>query len=400
MPEGVTDDKSLWKAAEAAVTEADVSKLEQLLRENPRLLKMAAPSYVPQGPGPDYHADAARSILVREHFFQDFEELQKHFEILKSTPEHPVAQFEAAVEAIIHGDIPTLQRLLRARPELIRARSPRTHRSTLLHYVGANGVEGWRQKTPQNAVAVTELLLNAGADINSAADMYGGGSTTLGLVATSIHPWTAGVVEPLMDTLLKRGAKMGGPELVNGCLANGRPWAAEYLAARGAPLDLEGAAGVGRLDLVRTYFDESGALKQNATEAQMHSGFAWACEYGRTEVAKFLLDNGMPIDAKIRNHGQTGLHWAAHGAHLSLVKLLLERGAPVNIKDPAFDGTPLGWALHGWSNGVPQTSPERYYEVVSLLVRAGATVEQEWLAGEMGEKLRADARMRKALERI
>ena len=41
---------------------------------------------------------------------------------------------------------------------LISARSVRKHRSNLLHYVGANGVEGFRQKTPQNAVEVLEIL--------------------------------------------------------------------------------------------------------------------------------------------------------------------------------------------------------------------------------------------------
>ena len=37
-------------------------------------------------------------------------------------------------------------------------------------------------------------------------------------------------------------------------LANGRMEAAELLAARCAPLDLEGASGVGRLDLVQSFF--------------------------------------------------------------------------------------------------------------------------------------------------
>jgi len=38
------------------------------------------------------------------------------------------------------------------------------------------------------------------------------------------------------------------------CLANGRPEAAEYLASRGAPVDFESAAGVGRLDVVQSFF--------------------------------------------------------------------------------------------------------------------------------------------------
>src|SRR5438309_1874431 len=122
----------------------------------------------------------------------------------------PVAQFEPAIDAIIIGDVATLERLLRASPWLVRARSTRKHHSTLLHYVGSNGVEGFRQRTPKNIVKVAELLLGAGADINATADMYGGGSDTLGLAATSIHPVTAGVQEELMAFLLARGASLGG----------------------------------------------------------------------------------------------------------------------------------------------------------------------------------------------
>src|SRR5207247_10518438 len=96
-----------------------------------------------------------------------------------------------------------------------------------------------------------------------------------------------------------------GQRAVNGCLANGRPEAAEFLARRGAPLDLEGAAGVGRLDLVKSFVNEDGSLKANATTAQMKSGFNWACEYGRTSVVDFTLQKGIEVGE--RHRGETGL---------------------------------------------------------------------------------------------
>ena len=96
----------------------------------------------------------------------------------------------------------SLHRELKDSPDLARARSERTHHSTLLHYVGANGVEGWRQRTPKNAVRIAELLIDAGSEVDATADMYGGGCTTLGLVATSCHPRDAGLQQPLMDVLL------------------------------------------------------------------------------------------------------------------------------------------------------------------------------------------------------
>ena len=52
---------------------------------------------------------------------------------------------------------------------------------------------------------------------------------------------------------------------VTGCLANGRGEAAVFLADRGARLDLEGAAGVGRLDVVKRFFNADGSLKGKTT---------------------------------------------------------------------------------------------------------------------------------------
>ena len=103
------------------------------------------------------------------------------------------SQFEQAADAIIIGDLLKLKRLLNQNPELIRMRSTREHRATLLHYVGANG---YRQRTPNNIVAIAQFLLEAGPEVDADFD-YGQmlkryperkGSTTLGMAATSCHP--------------------------------------------------------------------------------------------------------------------------------------------------------------------------------------------------------------------
>ena len=135
----------------------------------------------------------------------------------------------------------------------------------------ANGVENYRQKTPKNAVEVAEVLLRAGGDVNAVAGIYGG-SDTLGLAATSVWPFLADVQEALIDILLEHRANLHNERLVNTRLANGRGQAAEHLAKRGAALDLEGAAGVGRLDLAKTFFNEDGSLRTNATQMQMECG--------------------------------------------------------------------------------------------------------------------------------
>jgi ankyrin repeat protein len=347
----------------------------------------------------------AQFFVARGHGFESWERFAGHLEGLADDTSQ-VSRFEDAVDAIVAGDIQRLQSLLSDNPELVRERSTREHRSTLLHYVSANGVEDFRQKTPKNIVEITSLLLKAGADVNAESDAYGGRSTTLGLTATSCHPEEAGVQLPLMDLLIDHGAIIDGPDggsEVNGCLHNGRGEAAEYFASRGARLDLEGAAGVGRLDLVETFFNEDGSLKPPATPDQMRAGFAWACEFGRTGVVDFLLQKGMDAEAKLMHDGQTGLHWAAFGGHVDTVRLLLDHGVPIEAKDENYGGTPLGWALYGWGNSTESdVELARYYEVVALLVRAGAGLDAQWYEGDEDRgrataKMRSDPRMLSAL---
>ena len=338
----------------------------------------------------------AQFFVARGHGFASWPKFAKHLEGL-ARANSPVSNFEAAVDAIVSGDLATLEKLLNENPDLVRTRSTREHRSTLLHYVSANGVEDFRQKTPKNIVEITKLLLQRGADVNAESDAYGGRSTTLGLTATSCHPEEAGVQLPLMELLIERGALIDGPDggsAVNGCLHNGRREAAEFFSSRGARLDLEGAAGVGRLDVVKSFFNDDGSLKLTATPQQMKDGFAWACEFGRTSVVDFLLQTNMKTDAKLKHDGQTGLHWAAYGGHVDIVKLLLQQGAAIDVKDETYGGTPLGWTLYAWGNSTEgEAARGRYYEVVVLLVQAGAKLDPQWYE-ENEDRVRAAKQMR------
>ena len=319
----------------------------------------------------------AQFVIARSHGFDSWPKFANHVEaVTRKTSQ--VSKFEAAADAIVSGDIVTLERLLREDPELIGTRSTREHRATLLHYVSANGVEGYRQTTPKNAVKVAEILLKAGAEIDATADVYGGGATTLGLVATSIHPERAGVQNALMQILLDYGAAIDHPQgagnnscAVIGCLHNDRPLAAEFLARHGAQLNIEAAAGVGRLDAVKSFFNDNGSLRANATKVQLQSGFIWACEYGRKDVVEFLLDKGVDLRAG-ENIGETALHLAAHRGQLEMIKLLLDRGAPLEAKN-VYGGTVLGQATWSVMHGDPGID---FVPVIEELLAAGARIEE------------------------
>ncbi len=300
----------------------------------------------------------AQFVIARAHGFVSWPKFAKHIEGVHRASS-AVSKFELAADAIVAGDARTLERLLSEHPELIRARSTREHRATLLHYVSANGVEGYRQRTPKNIVTIAAMLLRASADVDAEADVYGGRATTLLLAATSFHPERAGVQIPLLELLLEHGAEIR-EGAVRSCLANGRIEAAEFLAGRGARLDLESAAGVGRLDLVKR-------LSANATEAQTTAAFLWACQCGRNNVIEFLLDKGADIAAR-DEHGQSGLHRAVLGAQLQTIKLLLARHAPLEVRN-VYGGTVLGQTLWSAAHG---GEPEVYIPIIETLIAAGA----------------------------
>ena len=339
--------------------------------------------------GTDRALSQAQFVLARAHGFASWPRLVRHIEGLSSAASH-VSVFELAAEAVVGGDFAALERLLSRSPDLVHARSTREHHATLLHYVSANGVESYRQKTPANVERVARRLLDDGAEVDAEADVYGGGATTLGLVVTSAHPRRAGVQNALADLLLERGARMDAA-IVRSCLRNGCPEAAAHLASRGAAVGLEEAAGLGRLDVVARCF----AAPRTVSHEDAATALRMASWYAQQSVVAFLLDQGLEVGARDPKDGSTALHIAAYQGSTALVELLLARGAPVNVKDAVYGTPPLVWALHAWL--VDQREDAAAYRaVLRRLVAAGAEVKREWLDDD---RLRTDEDLFAALAR-
>ena len=342
----------------------------------------------------------AQLILARVHGFESWPRFSRHL-IALTRANSPAKDFEAAVDAIVTGDIATLKTLLRRNPGLVRARSPRRHRATLLHYVAANGVEDYRQRTPANAVEIAKILLDAGVEADATADIYGAHDTALGLVATSIHPERAGLEKSLMSLLLAHvepkalsaESQKKEQNLVASCLANGRLRAAEFLASNGAALNFEAAAGLGRLDTVKSFFDEKGKPSHRATRTEMERGLFWACEYGRNDVVEFLWQKGVSLEARSPD-GQTPLHWAVIGGQAETVKLLLVHGANLETRN-SYGATVLGQAL--WS-AVHDDRETDYLSMVQILIRAGAHIDSNWPSWLESQSSRSRAAARRIAE--
>ncbi|HVK96644.1 MAG TPA: ankyrin repeat domain-containing protein [Flavisolibacter sp.] len=319
--------------------------------------------------------ELAKQIILKEHQFKSLTSFQLFRQHLQ---EHSyVGTFEKAVEAVIYGDLNTLKYLIKEKPGLCYQRSRRLHHCTLLNYIGANGFEYFRQKTPDNAVEVARLLLSAGATVDAVADLYGG-TTTLGLVATSIHPYNAGVQKELIDILLEHGANpqiaiassYKNGRLIASCIANSRLPAAIHLAQKGINTDLEEAAGIGDLERVTSYFNGSGLIN-GATEQQRDAGFSWACGFGHMDVVRFMLEKGLNLNVTI--DGMTALHRAVTNGHLDVVELLLSRSAPLEVEN-SYGGSVLDNALWAAYNTPAPAHPV----IIKKLIDAGAIVKPEW----------------------
>lgn len=272
--------------------------------------------------------------------------------------EATVERFETASDAVVNGDVATLNAMLQLEPELITARSFRDHHATLLHYCAANGVEQERQKTPPNVFEVVRLLVAAGADPNATADIFGEGATTLALAATSIHPLKAGVQQALLETLLDSGAEIR-PGDVLACLMNGREAAASFLTARGADLGAAEAAGLGWMVLLREF------VAAGVVSDDLELGFLLACEFGHDAVIEYLATVGVNLQATTRD-GQTGLHMAAIGGRAKTASLLLCLGLSTSAKN-VYGGTPLGQAIWSAENS---SDTARYRQVIAVLQAA------------------------------
>jgi uncharacterized protein len=256
------------------------------------------------------------------------------------------SKFHPAVAAINAGDIERLQSLLKQNPALATDRSSCSH-PTLLQCLALDAVN------VGNKVAMARVLIDAGAEINGPL-----------LAAACID--NVEVTAALLDA----GAAIdgrGGWSPLEEALYWGNHRVIELLLDRGAAVhNLRMAAGLGRVDLIDSFFARDGSLKPeagrvdspfdkergkwpNAPRDIINNAFIYACMHNRLDAAKWLLQRGAEVNAIPPgfDFAGTGLHYAALNGHKAMVDFLLDQGADPRIKDTKVGSTPSGWAAHG-----------------------------------------------------
>ena len=272
------------------------------------------------------------------------------------------AKFHPAIAAITAGDLDGLREMIATDPSLATARSSRSH-PTLLQCLVLDALD------VPNKVEMANVLIDAGAEINgplgAAASIDNVEIAALllnrGAAINGVGSWS-----PLEETLYWRNYRVR-----------------DLLLERGASMhNLRIASGLGRLDLIESFFRGDGSLRPEAgnidwpfreleesklncaikAELQakvakwsddpddiINNAFVYACNNNQIEAARLLLEKGAQVNAIPPgfDYAGTGLHYAAHNGDRALVEFLLEQGADVNVKDTKVGSTPAGWADHG-----------------------------------------------------
>ncbi|MDA0710380.1 MAG: ankyrin repeat domain-containing protein [bacterium] len=311
----------------------------------------------------------AQLLMARAHGFENWDVFTDLIAPAPGQSEEALA-FESAVDAVVEGDLKVLQSLVGQFPALVETRSTRTHQAALLHYIAANGVEDFRQRTPGNAVEMAGYLLASGAEVDALANTYGGGKTQtpMNLLVSSAHPSAAGLMAPLVEVLLHFGAAIHGLEN-NGsplrtALASGYLDGAEALVRGGARIDtLVAVASLGRLNLVDSFFSRADGVEQGRALVD-------ASRFGQTEMVANLLDRGVAAGS-VNRDDMSALHWAAAHCHGEIVRLLLNRRASLETKNK-WGGTVLGFTV--FSACTHPDADRDYVAMIETLLAAGARV--------------------------
>ncbi len=219
---------------------------------------------------------------------------------------------------------------------------------------------------------MARVLIEAGAELNE----------PLG-AAASIN--NRDVAEVLLDHGAAIDSTGGWSPLEEALYWNSQDVIVLLLERRASVQNLRITAGLGRTDLIESYFNTDRSLKPEAGKINwpwgdletiarsnfgragkksladrvnawsqdrhgiINNAFVYACMHGHIDAAELLLQKGAEINVVPGgfDYAGTGLHYAALNGHRAIVEFLLQKGADREVKDTKVGSTAAGWAEHG-----------------------------------------------------
>jgi ankyrin repeat protein len=228
-------------------------------------------AFLPGSPNPDaLKLHHAQLVVARGYGFASWAEMKRKIESLSLSP---LEQFDIAVR---EGDAELASELLEKHPDLrARINEPRfDFDSPAIHQA-------------RRALALVDVLLKHGADINARSTWWAGG---FGILEAYLTPEQA-------RPLISRGARI-------------TPWA---------------AAGLGLYDELKSILQ---AHPESVHERGGDGKTALHCA-ATVAIAELLLDSGADVQARDVDHGSTALQYLI--ADETIARVLVARGAEVDI---------------------------------------------------------------------
>lgn len=224
------------------------------------------------------------------------------------------------LKAAARGDMETLQSYLASK-----------HAREYLKVTDRNGDYALHIAVRHGKNAVIDALLAAGADIEGKNNS---GYTPLAVAASS-----GGRIDTLRRLIAANAdvnAELhGGSTALSMASARSSGVAVDILLAAKADPDrdkpLLNAVRYGRTDIIKKLI-EAGA-KTDLQDSDGHGLLHLAAQQGAEETARLLLEKGLEIDERDRQHGYTPLQWAVYYNRMQMVEFLLEQGADAHIKN-------------------------------------------------------------------
>jgi ankyrin repeat protein len=272
----------------------------------------------------------AQLEVAREYGFPSWRMLKAHVEQVRDALDN-VPRASAAEAAAIATEDPELDALLKA----VHAGDARTvsdlltRRPALAVAYGPDGQTALHVAAECNDPKLGMFLLSCGADANAKLGQSGHTALSWAVTCQAIE---------FAQMLVKLGH---------------RP-------------DLFCAAGIGALEEVRGWFDESGALRPQASRTgssrmaadgtrlpcpptsaieQVSDALYIACRNAQVEVVRYLLTR-KPDLAFRAFLGATPLHWAHFGGSRAVIEMLEQAGADAAARDGTYGCTPRAFGIY------------------------------------------------------